>query len=783
MTHRYASSRFTNVFRLGHLATLMGLSGGWFATPVTAQVTGVNYTVSGLGTRLFWDEGAGLDDGFVYGGELGVGFGESLELSGLYLFGTDFEIDYSGLASDETLRAALTGMLPRRMDVRRFGARLRLNVGSFRFSLGRGKVVPFISGGTGLIRFVPDDLDRSENIYVDVGVGFAVGLADRYTLSLAAENLIYRYHPGTTFFSEDDLAAVDLTPDRFDQRTAYNPAATLAMKVYLGGRAPGELSDVDRAFRQQFRGDHFSLALEPFYGQIDFNDALDFPESQAVGGLGVGIDLGAFIGLRAFYWQATNEASILEDGLPDDTNDLQIYGSELNLSFGREIRGVSPYLLLGGGYIDVGGDYGDQVGIQSESRYFAIGGLGMEIPLSSSLKLQGNVRSLLMSTEGVEDVSQPDNVFASFMYSVGVNFHLGGGGQGEDAMGKAVASARAESRDRDAAMERELARLQARLDSLEAVQAMPAGAAATEPPAPLLRADTLVVEGDTVVVMRETAPVGVARSNLSGQTITVPVPEKGEIYIRFGEPEAPHIETIYAPPMVVTLGRGDSTGAGGLTADQIRALIRQEMQALEQPLPDGQALTPEELAVNLRAMEERLERRLAEETNRLRAEQNQASRVGRQDDTVERGDEPPSGQARTTSTVGSRELEAVSPYVGFRVGAGPSQVLVGARGHYRFAGRRLRFMPELALGFGDGTSISAVANAVLPLSPGGPINPYGGAGVGLLSDAGVSGLGLALNLFGGVAYTFGNGMTFFAEFSTLDFGDFSRVLAGYRIPF
>jgi len=749
------------------------------AGPASAQVTGLSYTFSGLGSRVFWDDEAGLDEGFVYGGELGLGFGEALELSGLYVLGDDFKTDFSMLTSDEAIRAILATLPARTVDVRRFGGRLRLNVGTFQFNLGRGKVVPFLSAGTGIIRFAPVDLDRSESIYLDASVGFAVSLAHRYTLSLAAENTVYRYSPGTTFFTEAELNEAGLTIDGFSQQTVYNPAATLALKLYLGGRQPGELSALDQALQRQFGGNRFRLAVEPFYGQIDFNDAFDFPQSQALVGLGVGFDLGAYVGLRAFYWRATNEESLLEDGLPDDLYDLQFYGGELNLSFGRQLgRGITPYLLLGGGYVDIGENYVEQTGLQPENRYFASGGLGVEIPVSASLKLQGNVRSLLMSTEDVEDLSRPGNVFASFMYSAGLNFHLGGrGAEAGDLIEGQIASSQAESRDRDAALERALARLQARLDSLEAVRAVP-GTTAAAGPMPLLRADTMVVEGDTMVVMRESG-VAEARSNISDRTITVPVPEQGEIYIRFGEPEAPRVETVYAPPTVITLGQGDSLGASGLTDAQIQALVRQEMQALAS---QGESLTPEELAANMQALEARLERRLAEEARRLRTEM--ATPSGEAASPEAGQDRPaPVRQEGILSGIGRREREGISPYLGYRSGEGPSQVLLGVRAHYRVGGRRLRFMPEFALGFGDGTSINAASNVVLPLAPNGRINPYAGAGIGLLSDAGFSGLNLALNLLGGVEYTVRDGMTFFGEYSTFDFLEVGRVLFGYRLRF
>ena len=65
-----------------------------------------------------------------------------------------------------------------------------------RINVGSNELLPFISLGTGILRFEPDDLDETEVIYATAGAGITLSLADRYTLSVSAENLAYRYKPG-----------------------------------------------------------------------------------------------------------------------------------------------------------------------------------------------------------------------------------------------------------------------------------------------------------------------------------------------------------------------------------------------------------------------------------------------------------------------------------------------------------------------------------------------------------------------------------------------------------
>ena len=111
-----------------------------------------------------------------------------------------------------------------------------------------------------ILRFNPDGLEETENIYLNAGVGVTFSLADRYTVSVAAENLAYRYNTGRAFLSQDELDEIGLTLDNFNQQTVYNPAVSASLKFYLGGRDEGQLTDVDRALMRQFRGGGFRLA-------------------------------------------------------------------------------------------------------------------------------------------------------------------------------------------------------------------------------------------------------------------------------------------------------------------------------------------------------------------------------------------------------------------------------------------------------------------------------------------------------------------------------------------
>ncbi len=772
--------------------------------PAAAQVTGVSYTVSPIGARVYWDNDAALDDGFLYGGELGLGFGQYLEVSGIYLYGNRFETDFSGFSGEnQAVLDALAGLAPRDVTVQRYGAKLRVN-------LGAGSIIPFLSVGTGIIQLDPDDIDASENIYVNGGVGATFSLADRYTISVAAENLAYRYNPGQIFFTDADLRQIGLTRDNFNQQTVYNPAISASLKFYLGGRSEDEMTVVDRALLRQFRGGGFRLAVEPFYGQINFDDKLGFPDTQALAGVNAGFDLGPYVGVRGFYWRATDEAKAFDEGLNARFTELQFYGGELDLRFGNQLGSLAPYLIFGGGYLNVGDEYEDFSGVRPESRYFAIGGGGVEFPLSEAIKLQAGVRGLFMSDQDVEDLSDPSSVRVSPMFSGGINFNLGGSGRTAGAvLEREMAASRAEAERREATVQEELAVLRARLDSLEAARATAPAMPQQPQPAPQPRMVTYIdstgaevaipLEEPAPLVTRDTVFIREERpSNLSGQTLTIPVPEEGEIYIRFGSAAGAAVEPpLYAPPTVVMAGMapqpqmlprmmapGDSVLAGGLTAAQIRQIVRQAVA--EQPRA---GLTAEEFNTSLRQMEDRLERRIARESNRLRAEMQEQPREVRvltpEGQPVAPADTAARAPSSLMQTFAQRQLVSVLPFIGVRLGESTNQFLIGARADYRFPGKKYWFVPEAALGFSsDGVALSALGNVVYPLGNVlSQVRPYVGAGAGFVTDSGLSGLDLTLNLLAGAEYSLVNGMTFFGEFSTLDFFDFNRVLLGYRLRF
>ncbi|MEM1057454.1 MAG: hypothetical protein AAGI52_18200 [Bacteroidota bacterium] len=660
------------------------------ALPVAAQVDGIGYRLSPAGTYSFPDGDAALSSGFEAGGVIGFSFGEFVELGGQYLVGIGYETDFSGLADLTPLQvAAIDALSSREVGVQRYGGELKLN-------LLRTGLAPYLTGGAGVIRFAPDGLDASRNIYLSAGAGVQLTGADRFAITAGGTLLSYRYNPARTFLSADDLMATGLTIDGVGQRTVLTPLARVTAQVYLGGRRPGELSDVDRAYLAQFRSGLSGLSLQvaPTVGYADFNDRFGYRET-GLAGVEAGFDFGPLVGLRAFYLRGVSEDD------PTDIQELQAYGAlgRFRLSDGS---GLVPILTLGGGFLDALEGYEPRDGFtEAQDRPFALAGLGLELPAFRRVRLTGEVRALAMSTADQDDVSSPEEVYISPFYRAGLSFAIGGSaGRGMDVVRREEADAeleaqraeldslaaadlareraammvardsalaaersafdteleslRADAARRDSLLRVQIAEADARGDSLQAdalrLDAAMARATAERAEAMLADSTREVIEVDEVEIVRETSPFA------SERTITLPVPRVGELYVRYGDPAGTRL-----------LVDDQAAASAGLSEDALRARAREAIRAAlaadatDTTLTDAQRAARIEAALNaaldrdlapapqqttatltdeqLREIELRLEARLLDEIRALRRDLGLPPRTGETDAPASGGEE------------------------------------------------------------------------------------------------------------------------------------------------
>jgi hypothetical protein len=797
---------------------------GWIAGPVLAlcllmgvpqdaeaQFRDLGYTLEPMVSNVFSADNAAFHDSPLYGGALGLGFGRSFELSGEYLVNTGAEADLSRVDG-------LEGLVDRSVDVQRYGGRMRVNLSS-------GQLQPYLTVGTGALRIDPEAADPSRTVYALGGAGLTYGVRNQYRVSVGGEMLSYRYDPVTTFLGTE-------SGFESEERLVRSPSLTASVSLFLGGRSPTEPTVVDQRIQEQFGGGglirNTQLFVNPFYGRIEFDDALNFPKDQNLAGVNAGVELGPYVGLRGFYWRATTGDDLLDE-FAEGFEGMEMYGGELRLRLNAEFgRGFVPYATLGGGFLNVKGDYEEEIpeGTMAPSnRFFSMAGGGLEVPLTRSLKLSGGLRSLIMSDQNADGMDNGGDLQASLMYNAGIEFRIGGGG---DRSPPPPADTPPPRMPEPMADEPEETPPEERVEETieeEAVALSPRQAQL------LAEVDSLRQDLERIRSERAPAPPAVApteapteQSSVSGRTITIPVPENGELYVRYGDGSSAPVamsqrgDTVAVPRAaqagppaqvspeavqrtvenaVAAALRADTTDA--LSDEAIDRIVQRAVQrALEEQAPTAeQALDAEERQAQQQTIR-RMEEDLADLRQRLREQSTDVMQARREAATRPSA---PSTQVVTQSPQAEedrppfyrqalgRPLTYVVPVTGVRVGEGPNQFQLGVRGDYRRQpSSRLHFMPELAMGFGSGeTTVTLLANGAYsflrnrtPQWTNAPLEPYGGLGLGLKSDGGLS-FEFVTNLFLGTDYRFGNGQTGFVELGGLDFFDTTRFTIGYRI--
>ncbi|MCA9753144.1 MAG: hypothetical protein KC591_13195, partial [Gemmatimonadetes bacterium] len=306
-----------------------------------------------------------------------------------------------------------------------------------------------------------------------------------------------------------------------------------------------------------------------------------------------------------------------------------------------------------------------------------------------------------------------------------------------------------------------------------------------------------------------------------GETLTIPVPTEGEIYIRYGNPGGVQIESYFegGNPVAVADSAGATSTSAAVTGgtaietpgsvpapaaaadsassapdtvsvgaapasaptnsvdpDTVRQWVRDEL-ASSPPAP-APALTDEQVA----EIERRLEARLAERMDALEARTPTSVPP-----SAPVAESPISREVSASSAPKSGGLDwrpdALRPYAGFGADD-PNQFVLGAAlDLLEVPGvPALRFGPELSLGFGESiTTFLLAIDARYEVFELAQRNwtPYASLGGGVLiaSGGGESSERGVLNVTWGLAARLG-GMKVFAEHQGVDLFDWNRLAVG-----
>ena len=392
-----------------------------------AQMKDITVTLQPTASYNWFDKNTAIDDGVMYGARVGFGFGESIELRGVYERSADLKNTVSGL--DIFDQDFVNNFNSRSVEIERIGGEFKVNIPT------RGTFVPYLTLGGGVQNLKVDvaavdanqknDL-KSEQIYLNLGLGTQIRLGERLFLNLEAKNTVFNMDPASILYQEgQDQSGIEGYLDDNDNTRMYNWSVLAGLQLYLGGRSPEEMSALDRAYRNKFSGGlgNFRLIFEPAGAFINFDNDSNLADTYLLGGK-VGFDLNQYVGIRGYYYQATKDEQV-----SFDFDDLAMYGGDfvakLNVS-----RGLVPYLTVGGGYLNVNSNkYVGKNGITgASSGYFAKGGLGLNIPLGTNLEVFGDASMMFTSERednDLQNIISPDELKTHTMYSVGLRLQLG----------------------------------------------------------------------------------------------------------------------------------------------------------------------------------------------------------------------------------------------------------------------------------------------------------------------------------------------------------------------
>ena len=376
-----------------------------------SQVKDISFTFSPFADYTFYDKEAGLENALSAGGKLGFGFGEYLEIRAVYMQSLGLKTKFSdfGLVNyDDNL------FTQQDINLRRYGGEIKAN-------LGTGRFIPYLTLGSGVQNIEIKDGNDFDQIYSSVGLGFKTKLNDRIVFTVEGKYNRFNFNAGKNLLTEDNKVDFGVTDADFETKLLTNWSAQASLQFYLGGRRPGTLNDLDRAyfnkFRNGFKGIQF--IVEPSVNYIKFDENSLFRDTYLLG-VYAGFDFNQYIGVRGFFLRATEN-----DQISTTFDNFSMYGMELRARL-NDGNGVTPYLILGGGYLNTLEGYKGKNGYPFDSQEFAQAGLGLNIPLSKNILITGGVRGLITSASDVEDLQTPNDLQTHIMYNAGLKLIFGG---------------------------------------------------------------------------------------------------------------------------------------------------------------------------------------------------------------------------------------------------------------------------------------------------------------------------------------------------------------------
>lgn len=763
---------------------------------MTAQVDDVSIFVTPTASYNWFDSKSTVKDGAMYGIQAGFGFGKSIELRGIFEQSSDLDQKFGQYADDLNDLGLDFDLTASDIKVTRKGGEIKANLSS-------GDLAPYLLVGTGIQtykrKFSDDVSYKTENIYGTGGLGLKINLSPRLTLNLEGRVFGYNMKPNS-MLADPDLVG-DISGDfSFDEwlegqksETMFNYSLNAGLQLYLGGTNEKGLSDMDKAYKQRFGSglSDFKVTLAPTGAYVDFDSDVAFRDAYMLGAE-LGIDFTDYIGLRAYYLRATEDEKISLD-----FDKMSMYGADFvgRLNIGA---GISPYITVGGGYVDVSNNYIGEVNdlqfINLPSKFFAKGGLGLDIPLGKRVDLFGAANILYTTEKDNSDIGQIEGTSElkkHMMYNFGFRVKLSKSVDTDKAVDKAFDKRFAPERrsydesledyedriknydqkmkERDSLIsdyEKRINELEGELkqafdenDEVKASEIMQEKKylegeiqKQEKPENPLIKMSPAELESLIDKVLK-----GVEEDE-GQKSIENRLDRLEDLLIRMNQANVQVPSMPGSPGIPRTAMSTGSAGATGVTDGSANDRLIEEISKLQQKSKDQEA--------TISQLQENQNIKTREDSSQKKIEIHAPSSNDRTDDL---------GAAS-----GFNFKKGMAVFIGPSFGDA-TNVNIGLRSYHAFSNSSILFAPDLYVGLGNKMAFGVNANGLVPINLNSDFSPYVGVGVGLnyINKK----LKFAPNFIVGTTFKVADTASVFLEYTARGAFKNNQIALGYRFKF
>ncbi|WP_445734759.1 outer membrane beta-barrel protein [Mariniflexile sp.] len=763
------------------------------------QVKDISVTLSPAAEYTLWDDMSGLEDGVLIGGKVGFGFGEYIELRATYMQALDLKTNFKDFGLVNYSDALFTA---RDVKLTRIGGEFKANFGT------KTKLNPYFTLGTGVQTIQLESQNEQEQIFATAGLGAKFNIGKRAVFALEAKNTMYNFNAGSRLLTDADKTTFGVTNADFSVQRLSNWSAMASLQFYLGGRKPGSLTELDKAYLKSFSSGFsgIRLVLEPGLANITFDNDSNFRDTWMLGGY-FGLDFNEYIGLRGFYYKSSKDEQI-----STDFDELSMYGMEFRARL-NDGNGVVPYLVLGGGYLNTTNDYLGKDGLPVDGSYFASGGLGLNIPLAKGLLVYGGVRALLTSDSDEVNIQNPDQIQTHIMYNFGIKIALGKKAKSptsvynenlNDALNEQqalndekIAKLKTQYKDKIAQLETDLNTAYESKDIDKAVEILEEKKATTE----------ALKEVEAVEVVASKAKVA-PQNNGAEKKIIQSTPATNMKQVDENEPLVQMTPQEFELLIQRILNEVESNPlAPDFQKKSIRSendeqifLLNKRVEKLEKLLlqiNNGQlnnrqsnstsretldSQQSDNLSLQILEKLDELNKKIDSNSNKIEARQLEKNPQSMNIKPV--GVDTELNNAKYVSNE-SEDNEEINPlltfqdasfFAGFMFGDETAPV-AGVRLNYGIENSKILFVPELFFGFSNPTLFGLSGNGIIPININNTtLKPYAGAGAGFISFDGNTKFNT--NIILGTYANVLNGK-FFVDFTTRNLLDYNQLSVGY----